>query len=130
MDLPGEAITAVALGVAGVLSAFAYWIKHSAGRSEKRVSDAQREHREALVDSEERCRDDTQMLVARVQHLEERAHTDGRTDRDRMLEIISQHGEAQRSAATIGADGNKALARAIEKLAERLPDPTPPHGSK
>ncbi len=130
MELPGEIVGALAAGIPVVLSAFAVWIKRGRNTVDQRVNDAQRDHKKALVDSEERCREETRLLVMRVQHLEERSHTDGRTDRDRMLDIIAQHGEAQRSAATIGADGNKALARALEKLAERLPSTTPPHGSK
>lgn len=130
MDLQGEIVAACATGITLVLSAFAWWIKHVGGRSDRRLEEARKEHRTAIEASEKRCREENADVNDRIRELEDARHRESREDQRHLTEIIAQHGEDHRAAANITAGGNRALATAIEKLAERMPDHTPSKGSK
>lgn len=115
MDIPGEAITAVAVGIGAVLVAFGAWIKRTGRTSHNRLNA-----------SEDACAEREKAMAMRITALEERAHKDGREDRERLLDIVAQGAESTRAAA----EANRQMARAVDRFAERLPDPTPPKGNK
>lgn len=129
MDLQA-AIEGLVGALSAVLLAFAWWIRHSGVRGDRKLEDARREHRDALTKSDERCRNENEKIIERLRQLEDGRHREAREDQKRLVEIIAQYGDDHRAAAHITSEGNKALARAVEKLADRMPDPTPPRGSR
>ena len=115
----------VLLGILAVITLAAKAYIRRSAQSEKNHVKTQDELRAALAASDARCQEQNADLTGRIRALEERAHNEGRQDRDRLLEIIRENAEASR----LRADADRGLARAMDKVADRI-ERTPPAGLK